>query len=462
MSKACADRPGGNRRPQPWPWGKPLGQVLLAALLLFAWPVALAWSAEPGVDNATMDLDFDIPEVEKKLFEFGGYLEARETVLGLNKHSLLYRQKYAGQQTADQQFVTNLAGKLEGKAQTGIASAYARFKLGGQKDVADGWVWDNTFEEAFVALKPSPSVTLEAGKRVMKWGKGYAWNPAGFVSRPKDPNDPEETLEGYGMLNADLIKSFDGPLQTIAFTPVVIPVTDFGNTEWGKRGSFVGAAKLYFLFMDTDIDLMLLAGESTTTRAGLDFSKNITSDFEVHGESAVEFDAPRSITDSQGNLRQEKLNAWSHLLGVRYLNSYDTTFIFEYYRNGLGYSRSEMKDYYSFVQSALGSFSGGNPAPLKKSKNYGLTYNLQSAMQDYLYLRISQKEPFDILYFTPALTSIYNMDDRSFSISPELVYSPTTNLEFRLKTMLTFGGADTEYGEKINSSKTELRLRYYF
>ena len=44
-------------------------------------------------------------------------------------------------------------------------------------------------------------------------------------------------------------------------------------------------------------------------------------------------------------------------------------------------------------------------------------------MQDYLYLRLSQKEPWDLLYFTPALTGIHNLDDQSFSISPELVYT---------------------------------------
>jgi hypothetical protein len=54
-------------------------------------------------------------------------------------------------------------------------------------------------------------------------------------------------------------------------------------------------------------------------------------------------------------------------------------------------------------------------------------------MQDHFYLRLSQKELFDILYFTPALTGIYNLGDHSFSLSPELVYTGITNLEMRLK-----------------------------
>jgi hypothetical protein len=83
-------------------------------------------------------------------------------------------------------------------------------------------------------------------------------------------------------------------------------------------------------------------------------------------------------------------------------------------------------------------------------------------MKSYLYLRASQKEPFDILYFTPALTWIFNVDDRSFSLSPELVYTGITNLELRLKGTALAGGRFTEFGEKQNDYRIELRARYYF
>ncbi|MDX2440743.1 MAG: hypothetical protein QNK40_09350 [Desulfobacterales bacterium] len=34
----------------------------------------------------------------------------------------------------------------------------------------------------------------------------YAWDPVGFINRRKDPNDPEEALEGYITGEIDLIK----------------------------------------------------------------------------------------------------------------------------------------------------------------------------------------------------------------------------------------------------------------
>ena len=69
-------------------------------------------------------------------------------------------------------------------------------------------------------------------------------------------------------------------------------------------------------------------------------------------------------------------------------------------------------------------------------------------MQDYLYLRVSQKEPFDILYFTPSLTTIVNLNDSSFSIAPEIAYTGITNLELRLKATFLVGG------EERNSEKS--------
>ncbi len=92
----------------------------------------------------------------------------------------------------------------------------------------------------------------------------------------------------------------------------------------------------------------------------------------------------------------------------------------------------------------------------------GGNYGRPNPMKDYLYLRVSQKEPFDILYFTPSITGILNISDKSFSLSPEFLYAGITNLELRLKTYLISGGRLTDYGEKQNDYKVEIRARYYF
>lgn len=78
------------------------------------------------------------------------------------------------------------------------------------------------------------------------------------------------------------------------------------------------------------------------------------------------------------------------------------------------------------------------------------------------YRTFQDPEPFDILYFTPAVTSIINLNNRSFSLIPELLYSPKTNLELRFRGAFLVGAKDTEYGEKQNDYRVELRARYFF
>ena len=50
-------------------------------------------------------------------------------------------------------------------------------------------------------------------------------------------------------------------------------------------------------------------------------------------------------------------------------------------------------------------------------------YNRPNVGRHYAYLRVSEKEPFDILDFTPAFTAIVNTDDLSWSLIPEAIYA---------------------------------------
>ena len=123
-----------------------------------------------------------------------------------------------------------------------------------------------------------------------------------------------------------------------------------------------------------------------------------------------------------------------------------------------------MRDYFSFINKGFDTYvSTGSDVLLKKAANITAgNYGRPNAMKDYLYLRASQKEPFDILYFTPSLTGILNMSDKSFSLSPEFLYAGITNLELRLKASFISGERLSDYGEKQNYSRVELRARYYF
>jgi hypothetical protein len=433
--------------------------LVAIALLLVLLPTAALCEGEYSLELKELE-----QQIEKKPYTFAGYLEYRPVLFGLDKNASLYKLRYFDSNLGDTLFQNNGAVWLEGSYTKGIATLFAATKSVYTASSVES-TGQTTVYTGYLSLKPSPSLTLDFGKKTMKWGKGYAWNPAAFVDRPKDPDDPELALEGYAVAVADYIKSFSGNLKTFSFTPVILPEYGSINDDFGQTDKLNFAAKAYFLFYDTDIDFMALAGGSKTPRYGFDFSRNIGTNFEVHGEFAYITHVKRMVIEDNGATRQKTFDAVNYLAGLRYLSAQDTTYIFEYYHQGTGITSQEMKNYFSYVDQGYEAYVARHDLRLLSRaialQNGG--YAAFTPGTDYLYLRISQKEPFDILYFTPAVTSIYNLHDRSFQVTPELLYAPITNLEFRLRTgLLVAGSKNSEFGEKLNDYRIELRMRYYF
>lgn len=406
---------------------------------------------------------FDASEFEKKPFEFSGYLELKQQHMQLNQDSALYKLGFYNQ-PRDSLDQTTLTLKPEGRLRSGAVSLNARAHLEGDW-ATQQFDRELRFDEFYGSYKPDPGFTLDAGKIALKWGKGYAWTTVGFVERLKDPNDPDLARQGFTMLTADYIRNFDGALRTVAFTPVLLPVSSDVNHDFGSPGHLNAAAKLYLLYNDTDIDLMILSNGSRSRRIGMDFSRNLGSNLEIHGEWARIHDTQRPVIDSTGKvtLLQQKA-VTSFLLGTRYLTERDTTYIFEYYRNGPGYNENELQSFYSYVDTAYAQYlASGNDTPLQRASSVSRSgVSRPNPGRDYLYLRVSQKEPFDILYFTPSITVIANANDRSHSIAPEVLYTGFNNIELRARAFFLGGGKYTEFGERVNSSRLELQARIYY
>ncbi len=416
-----------------------------------------------GMALGKEEYSFDLSEIEEKPLHIGGYLEFRPVLLGLDKNSALHKLKSYNRGKENVREEYNFTALLDGTYRKGTTEFHAIVNTDFKKSYL-GWSEETTLYEGYMSLKPSSTFNFNIGKKTLKWGKGYAWNPVAFLDRAKDPEDTELAREGYVVVSADYIKSFDGPLKTFSFTPVLMPVYDHINDDFGNINRLNFAGKMYFLLYDTDIDLIFLTGGSKTNRYGMDFSRNITSNFEIHGELAFIDDHKKRFIDSDGAVFDKEYDATSYLLGLRYLTKSDTTYIFEYFHDATGFAESEMEDYFSFIDKGYDTYlASGNDSLLKKASNVaGGNYNRKNLMRDYLYLRVSQKEPFDILYFTPSLTGIFNINDKSFSIGPELLYTGIKNLELRLKTTFLVGDSYTEFGEKQNDCRIELRVRYYF
>jgi hypothetical protein len=417
----------------------------------------------PAIGAAGESYTFDPAETEKKPYHLGGYVEFKPLLFGLDREAAFYKLRFYNAPQGQTLPEWNGRVQLEGSYEKDIYRIYAKTNTD-LRETYSGASERTVIYEAYGSIKPSSSLKVEMGKKAMRWGKGYAWSPAAFVDRPKDPDDPELALEGYIVATADYIKSFDGPLKTFSFTPVLLPVYENVNDGFGNRNKWNVAGRLYFLLYDTDIDLLFLTGGSRTDRYGFDFSRNLSTNFEVHGEFAYIRNQQKNVLDAAGKSRLLEQDAKSYLIGIRHLTTFDLTTIVEYYHNDAGFGGDDIKNYYAFINRGYELYNAtGNASALVNAQTMAEgAYGRSNSMRDYLYMRVSQKEPFDILYFAPSLTWMMNLEDRSYSLTPELLYTGITNLELRFRTTFIIGARNTEFGEKQNDYRIEFRAGYYF
>ena len=401
-------------------------------LLLLLWTVQPVYSQDKFQLDLS-DLEKEVAQAAGKPYHLGGFLEFEPIFFGIDRSAAFSQLNFDLKRSGNTFMQYNLGLRLEGSYKKDIFSVFFQTDTLVQNQL-QGWQEETKLLQGLLGLRPSPNFSLEAGNKVFRWGKGYAWSPVAFVDRQKDPEDPEELRQGFTIFTADWNQSFAGPLKNAAFSAVGVPVYEHVNTQFGELNHMNFASKLYLLFYDTDIDFMVSTGSSRTTRYGLDFSRNITTNLEVHGEWAIINNFKSNTINAQGVGTTHEWNAISYLLGLRYLSPQETTYILEYYHNGTGVTQSQFQDFVTFTNNSYETFlSTGNDSGLARASQLAEgVYGRPNPMRDYLYFRASQKEPFDILYFTPALTSIINLQDASLVVIPELTYSPITNLELQV------------------------------
>ncbi len=428
--------------------------IFLVFLVFLIHPLqAGAEEIQGGVDWGE-EFSFDADEFKKSPFQWGGFFQFEAFHTRFRKGSAFYRLNFLDQDQDDSKSSAQITLQPDLTWQEGSFKAFASASLAGN---ASGGEWTDEFYllEGYASWQPASRFSLSAGKTLLRWGKGYAFSPAAFVSREKNPSDPDLALEGFWVAGADLVYSLPGNLKTLAFTGVILPVDGGVNEDFGQEDELNWAGKIYLLWHDTDIDLMALSEGTRTSRYGADFSLNILSNLEVHGEWSLVKDSTRRVIGSDYASTVKTADAQNYLLGIRYLTPAETTFIVEYFRNGQGYTSDEAETFYGLVEEA-------SQAQLDQLADLSGSYQKPNFMRDYLYIRASQKEPFGWLYLTPAFTSIINIDDGSCNVIPEVIYTGVTNLELRVRFNLLIGEEGTEYGEKPNRWKAEGRARYFF
>ncbi len=292
--------------------------------------------------------------------------------------------------------------------------------------------------EAYLTFSPNYNFYYQVGKSSIYWGKGYAFNPIGVINPIKDPDDPENSGEGKNMLNLEYTKSYSkGIIQN--FTGNLVLLFENNDTEngLGEIENIATAFKSYFLVMDSDLDFVFYNGNDQKS-VGMDISKNIIPELEIHGEYIYNYDTNLNSINQSGELIEEKGESSSYLIGMKYLLKTNTSIVLEYFYDG---KRLEKVDYDNVYNNYKDDYTKAFNTYKKFVKN---------PMQKYLYLKVSQPEPLNLLYSNISYTNIYNLLDNSNSSKVHFSYEPYNNMNYYVDFFGLIGEESTEFGDKLN------------
>ncbi|MBN1596271.1 hypothetical protein JW933_10125 [candidate division FCPU426 bacterium] len=419
--------------------------------------VLLGVLAVGAAAQAAEDYSFEVPAVasEKETFELGGNLDAAYTVFKSRKGSPLYALQYDGLELSGDLSSYRMELYLNGDYQTKDAGLRIRTYTEYYSDILTAI----SLYELYGSLNLSENSFLILGKKMYNWGKGYAFNPVGYVNPKKEPEDPELSQAGLLSMNYEYSKSFSWDyLKNMSLTIIAVSPEPGINDRLFELRHADWAGKLYLLLWDTDIDFMGYYSNTQPGKIGLDFSKNIYANLEIHGEYG-RFKGQSKYSISDDGLQTGKHDGATYLLGFRWLNEWNLTVVAEYYHNSAGLTRKEFQNYAGFLRNAADLGNTSAATALNVNRNY---FSGNTLLCDYFYLKLSWPEPFHWIYFTPAFQIVYNIEDKSASISIPVSYKPMTNVGFLFWPTFLTGGEDTEFGSKPYEMKLEMCAGYYF
>ena len=355
------------------------------------------------------EYDFDMGAIEQTPYEYSGYLRLDD------KAQRLKSEEY-------QNYV-----HIEGLLNFSYVYEAIRFESSfmATQDYVKESISKSDFSvnDFYVEAKLNTNHSLLVGKESLKWGKGYFFNPVAFFDRPKNPSDPTQAREGFVIAKYSYNKSFQSELKNLSFDFVYLPSTKDINKDYYElvtqnENAHNIALRLYMLLYDTDIDIIYNYSDESTQKIGLDFSKNILTNFEVHGEYA-------NILDAGDR----------YLLGLRYLTEFELTLISEYIYRSDGLSEEEIE---------------------------GAMLNLPFLAKDYAVTLITQKEPLDFLYLSLYYKNSLNLQDYSMQNKIGFSYLFKNSVDMDVSYNINSGDALSEFGKKSVEDFLWLRLTWKF
>ena len=345
-----------------------------------------------------------------------------------------------------------------------LLSLYCHVNLMGEIQGTERWHTRLRVKQLYFERDFLTNWNLTAGRLILRWGTGYAFNPTDFVAVDKDIADPENKEKGID--GNDMIKvEYFGETCSIAACLTTCLDPDTGPDQTGL------AFRLYRRLYDADVSLAALFKGHETPIWGPNFATVLGDRLEIHGEASFQRGDYGLYHKVLGNEYQlfderpfEQLRRTSdkyfaqYLVGLRYTLPRDITWVLEYFHRDQGYSVAEWQrlvDYAGYLRASL----QGTHAPLAA---LNLAWNLdvfsaRGTMQNYV-----------VTYFgSPAnktveleLALLVNTTDISAVWLPQVSVSPGKRVTLFARGAILSGVRDSEFGAAPQSRSVDAGIRF--
>jgi hypothetical protein len=362
--------------------------LIPALFLLAAWSWDLTAQAPPSSEQKQLDTRYSFAVIDDATF-YSAPQEPQPTVLNQlllePTFSLRYRDRW--------KFSSSLIGFVKTNSDTDTYSITTS-----QMNV----------KEAYAGLSAG-DFDFTLGRKMVRWGAGYAFTAAGVLDPPRVPTNPTDRLnvnQGRDMIKADWVRGQNA--LTLAWSTAAL----------APAGSTLhDTAAFRYNFLVHGFDTSLIAGNDrdVDTFGALTFTRVVGQAWEVHGEAAW---------SEQGAL----------LLGGKYTTLTGITFIGEF-----------------FTQPDTPYYRDMSPSVVPGRQNYGLFYVSKTRLRE----RPGWKE-WDL-----AGSIVTDFNDSSFTAVVDVSRWFGKHFSSYMHMEIPSGSKNSEYGSAPYSIATSAGVRFH-
>jgi hypothetical protein len=328
-----------------------------------------------------------------------------------------------------------------------------RAKLRGAGDWNKGFNSRMDIGEFYGSVSLTSWLDLQAGRKIEKWGTGYAWNPTGVVNprkSPADPTDRRSAYRGVDMAGVDLF------VRDWNVTLLAVPEIDWNGRSDNTLTAAGWAARAYRFAYGADLSFSASGGGYLPNSLGGSVAGVIGDALELHFEVAYFNDSLRYLPQPGGfaPVRRKHVDL---LLGTNYTFPHNLNLIVEYFHTGRGLTSSEWGIFRDNVRRGQVEMRQGNPIPLLYCNRH---YALLEMGNNYTFGRLFWPVRFNKVEVE--LVALTSLRDGSTLLRPGVYWKIHPNWTLYALQSEFAGGPSTEFGHLQIRRVTDFGVRFHY